>query len=97
MKLSGLKAAYALVVLCGLAYAFVELRSPNGIPGWLDKRREVHQYEVTNEQLHREIEEKQQRIKELESDPQTQDMIIRERLKLAAPGETVYIIPGKKK
>jgi cell division protein FtsB len=97
MKISIVKTAYALIVLCGVIYAFVALRGPNGIPALLDKRRQVHQYEVTNEQLHREIEQKQERILRLRNDPQEQEIEIRQRLKFAAAGEKIYIIDDKKK
>lgn len=97
MKISVVKTAYALIVLCGILYAFVELRGPNGIPGLLEKRRQVHEYEVSNEQLHREIEQKQERIQRLQTDPREQEIEIRQRLKLAGPGEKIYIIDEKKK
>lgn len=97
MRISVVKAAYALIVLCGIAYAFVELRGPNGIPGWMDKRRQVQEYEAGNEQLHRDIEQKQEKIRRLENDPREQEIEIRRRLKLAGPNEKVYIIEDKKK
>jgi cell division protein FtsB len=97
MRISIVKIAYALIVLCGIVYAFVELRGPNGIPGLLEKRRLVHEYELSNEQLHREIEQKQDRIQRLEKDPRELDIEIRQRLKLAGPGEKIYIIDDKKK
>jgi len=97
MRISIVKTAYALIVLCGIVYAFVELRGPNGIPGLLEKRRLVHEYEQSNEQLHREIEQKQDRIQRLEKDPRELDIEIRQRLKLAGPGEKIYIIDDKKK
>ena len=97
MKISVVKTAYALIVLCGILYAFVELRGPNGIPGLLEKRRQVHEYEVSNEQLHREIEQKQERIQRLQTDPREQEIEICQRLKLAGPGEKIYIIDDKKK
>jgi cell division protein FtsB len=97
MRISIVKTAYALIVLCGIVYAFVELRGPNGIPGLLEKRRLVHEYELSNEQLHREIEQKQDRIQRLEKDPRELDIEIRQRLKLAGPGEKIYIIDDKKK
>ena len=40
----------------------------------------------------REIAARQARIKLLESDPRAQEVEIRQRLKLAAPGEKVYIL-----
>jgi cell division protein FtsB len=97
MKISIVKIAYAFIVLCGIVYAFVALRGPNGLPGLFDKQRQVREYEATNEQLHREIEQKQQRIQRLQSDPREQEIEIRQRLKFAGPGEKIYIIDDKKK
>src|SRR5437660_4557798 len=97
MKISIVKLAYALIVLCGIVYAFIALRGTNGIPGLLDKRRQVREYELSNEQLHREIEQKQERIQRLGNDPREQEIEIRQRLKLAAPGEKIFIIDEKKK
>lgn len=97
MKISIVKTGYALIVLCGIVYAFMELRGPNGIPGLLDKRRQVQEFEIGNEQLHREIEQKQERIQRLRNDPQEQEIEIRQRLKFAGPGEKIYIIDDKKK
>jgi cell division protein FtsB len=97
MKISLVKTVYALIVLCGIVYAFAELRGPNGIPGLLDKRRQVREYEMSNEQLQREIEQKQERIQRLQNDPRAQEIEIRQRLKLAGPGEKIYIIDDKKK
>ena len=97
MKISIVKTAYALIVLCGIVYAFAELRGPNGIPGLLDKRRQVREYETSNEHLQREIEQKQERIQRLQNDPRAQEIEIRQRLKLAGPGEKIYIIDDKKK
>ena len=97
MKISLVKTVYALIVLCGIVYAFAELRGSNGIPGLLDKRRQVREYEMSNEQLQREIEQKQERIQRLQNDPRAQEIEIRQRLKLAGPGEKIYIIDDKKK
>jgi cell division protein FtsB len=92
MKISGVKTVYALIVLCGILYAFTVLRGPNGIPAMFEKRRLVQEYEVSNQELQREIEQKQQRIKRLESDPAEQELEIRQRMKLAKPGEKIYIL-----
>jgi len=97
MKISLVKTVYALIVLCGIVYAFAELRGPNGIKGLLEKRRQVREYEMSNEQLQREIEQKQERIQRLQNDPRAQEIEIRQRLKLAGPGEKIYIIDDKKK
>jgi cell division protein FtsB len=96
MRISGMKTAYALVVIIGLAYAFEALRGPSGIPGLIEKRRQVQEYETSNQQLQREIEQKQERIHRLESDPEQQELEIRQRLKLAGHGEKIYIFDDKK-
>jgi cell division protein FtsB len=97
MRISAVRTAYAIVVLCGIVYAFVALRGPNGIPGLLEKRRLVQEYEMSNEQLQRELEQKQERIRRLQNDPGQQEIEIRQRLKLAGPGEKIYILDDKKK
>jgi cell division protein FtsB len=96
MRISGVKAAYALVVICGLAYAFQALRGPSGVPGLIEKRLQVEEYESANQQLQREIEQKQERIHRLESDPEQQELEIRQRLKLAGHSEKIYIFDDKK-
>jgi cell division protein FtsB len=90
------KVTYAAVVGAGVVYAFIALQGPNGIPGLLEKRRQVKELELVNQKLHREIEEKQDRIKRLEQNPADQEFEIRQRLKLAKPDEKIYIIDGKK-
>ncbi len=92
MKISVVRTVYATVVLLGIVYAFVVLRGPNGIPGLLDRRRQVREYEQANRQLHQEIEQKQERIKRLRESPTEQEFEIRQRLKFARPDEKVYII-----
>lgn len=97
MKFSFLRALYALVVLCGVMYAFVELRGPNGIHAMIEKRRQVQELEGQNELLQKEIAQKQARIERLQSDPREQEIEIRQRLKLAAPNEKIFIIDENKK
>jgi len=97
MRISAGKTAYVLIVLCGILYAFVTLRGPNGLEGLIQKRQQVREFEAGNEQMRREIEQKQTRIQRLQSDPQEQEIEIRQRLKLAAPGEKIYIIDDRKK
>ena len=96
MKISAVKTAYAILVLAGIVYAFIVLRGPGGIPGLLEKRRLVHEYEETNQQLHREIEQKQQRLVRLKDSPAEQELEIRQKWKLTKPGEKIYILDQKK-
>src|ERR1700676_597329 len=91
MRNPALKTAYAVVVLAGVAYAFVALEGPNGIPALLAKRRQAAAYEQQNQQILRENVQKEQRIERLENNSIEQEMEIRQRLKLAKPGEKIYI------
>ena len=97
MKISAGKAAYVIIVLVGILYAFITLRGPNGIEGLIQKRAQVHDFESGNEELRREVEQKQTRIQRLQNNPQEQEIEIRQRLKLAAPNEKIYIIDDGKK
>ncbi len=95
MRFSLRKMVYSVVVLCGVAYAFVSLQGPNGIPALLERRKEIHRYEQENAQLERQIALHQQRILRLEQDPAEQEKEIRQRFKLAPPNEKIYILEGK--
>ena len=92
MRNPALKTVYAILVLGCVAYAFVELEGPNGIPALLAKRRQVAVYEQQNQQILRENVQKEQRIERLENNSIEQEMEIRQRLKLAKPGEKIYIL-----
>ena len=92
MRNPALKTAYAIVVLSCVAYAFVALEGPNGIPALLARRHQVAEYQQQNQQILRENAQKQQRIERLENNPIEQEMEIRQRLKLAKPGEKIYIL-----
>ena len=87
-----LKAAYAITVLGCVAYAFVALEGPNGIPALLAKRHQVAAYQQQNQEILRENTQKEQRIERLENNSIEQEMEIRQRLKLAKPGEKIYIL-----
>ena len=96
MNFSALKIGFAALAIAGIGFAFIELRSPGGIPGLIEKRRQVHELEDTNLTLEREIEQKKQRIQRLEDNPADQELEIRQKLKLSRPGEKIYI-PDQKK
>jgi cell division protein FtsB len=82
---------FALAFFAVVAYAFVSLRGPNGIPGLTQKQREITDMERRNAALAKEIERKQEHIKRLTNNPAEQELEIRDRLKLVKPNEKVYI------
>lgn len=92
MRISFVKAVYALLLVAGLGYAFITLRGPNGIAGMMERERQVREYEKGNQQLQREISLKKEYIDRLAGDPVEQEKVIRERYKLAKPGEKIFIL-----
>ena len=96
LRTPAIKAVYAFIVLSGVIYAFIVLRGPNGIPGLHAKQKMIQEYEQSNLKMQREIEEKQERIRRLQENPSEQEFEIRQRLKLAKPGEKIYILDDKK-
>lgn len=98
MKNQVLKAVYAVVLVAGIVYAFVELRGSGGIGALLQRRVLVSQYEAENQKLNQEIQHRQDRIQRLEQNPTEQEFEIRQRLKYAKPGEKIYLLdPSPKK
>jgi cell division protein FtsB len=95
MRFSLRRAVYSIVVLCGVAYAFVSLQGPNGIPALIERRKEIARYEHENTELRRQMALRQERIQRLEKDPAEQEKEIRQRYKLAPANEKIYILDGK--
>jgi cell division protein FtsB len=92
MKAPLTRSAYALAFLMVISYAFFTLRGPKGIPGLLERQRQIQETEKRNAALARRIEQKREHIKRLADDPAEQEKEIRQRLKLVHPGEKVYIV-----
>ena len=91
MKAPLIKATYLAAFLAAASYAFFTLRGPHGIPGLLEKQREIHEMEGKNAKLDQEIERMRDRIKRLATSPSDQELEVRQRLKLVKPGEKVFI------
>jgi cell division protein FtsB len=89
--------AYGTVALLVATYAFFALRGPQGIPGLLEKRRQIQELERRNTILAREIERKSARITRLRENQSDQDLEIRQRLKLLRPEEKVFILQDQEK
>jgi cell division protein FtsB len=98
MKAQLTRLAYVMAFLMVTSYAFFTLRGPRGIPGLLEKQRQIQETEKRNTALAREIEQKREHIRRLAGNPAEQEMEIRQRLKLVHPGEKIYIVgePEKK-
>jgi hypothetical protein len=95
MSLSRL--TYGVVFLLAASYAFFTLSGPRGISALLEKQRLIHQMEKRDTDLAQEIERKRERIQRLMANPGEQELEIRQRLKLARPGEEIYIVGAPEK
>ena len=95
MKAPLSRLAYIMAFFTVISYAFFTLRGPKGIPGLLERQRQIQEMEKRNTALAREIEQQRERIDHLTHDS---EMEIRQRLKLVHPGEKIYITgePDKK-
>ena len=97
MRWSFTKFVCAGAVLLILGYAFFALQGSQGIPGLMDKRRQIQELEKRNAGLAREIEEKRAHIDRLRENQSDQELEIRERLKLVKPDEKVFILQDQQK
>jgi cell division protein FtsB len=82
--------AVALLLLAG--YAFIALQGQQGVPGLMEKRRLIHEYEKKNADLARKIEEQRARIDRFSDGASGPELEIRQRLKLVKPDEKVFIL-----
>lgn len=92
MRFTPARYFYALAFLVIAGYAIFTLRGPTGVPGLLEKRREIEVLEKRNAALAQENERKREHIQRLTSNPAEQELEIRQRLKLVHPDEKVYIL-----
>lgn len=97
MRLSVPKFAYGAVFLAVAGLAVFTLRGPRGIPALIEKQRQVQVLEKRNADLAQEVERKRERIRRLSESPSLQELEIRQRLKLVAPRDKVYVLGDSKK
>jgi cell division protein FtsB len=86
-----------VAVLLIAGYAVVALGGPQGIPGLIEKRKQVQDLEKRNAALAREIEQKRARIGRLRDNEADQELEIRQRLKLVKPDEKVFMLQDQGK
>ena len=97
MKASLRRYAFALAFLMLASYGYVTLCGPRGLHALFEKQAQIRELEKRNEARIREIARKRDHIRRLENSPSEQELEIRERLKLARPGEKIFILGDSKK
>ena len=93
MKFSFQKSGMVIALLMVVAWGVIALRGPNGLPALAEKRRQIQELQEKNATLDAENKRKRERIEQLKTSPATQELEIRERLKLGRKGETQFILP----
>jgi cell division protein FtsB len=94
MNLLSRNAGLCILLAIVAAFVMMALRGPTGVPALMHKRREIQLLQERNATLAAENDRKRQRIEKLKHDPDEQQLMIRERLKLLKPGETQFVVPG---
>lgn len=92
MRISFPKVAFGCLLLVGTGYGVTVMRGPHGFAGLAEKRRQIELLEKQNEDLHRQIAAKREKLGRLEKNPDELALEIQERLKLVKPNSTVYIL-----
>jgi cell division protein FtsB len=82
--------AYVMIFLVAVGCAF--LAFPQGMHAWREKQREIQEMEQRNASLARQVQREKDYINRLKSNPASQELEIRKRLKLLHPEEKVYIM-----
>jgi hypothetical protein len=90
---AGLAAAFALAI----AYGWIALRGPQGLPALIEKHREIRRLEEQNAIQKHENQLRLERVQRLQNSRSEQEMEIRKQLKLLRPGETTFILPDPPK
>ena len=91
------KLGYTVLAVTLITGAGFALRGPQGVSGLREKLKEIDELQEQNATLTKEVQEKQDRIQQLKSNPAAQEEEIRRRYKLLKPGETTFILPDAPK
>lgn len=82
----------ALVVLCAVLMAS-EIFGAHGLVALRRQEKDLESLQRRIQQLQRENSQLEMQIQALKSDPKTIEKQAREQLRLARPGETIYVLP----
>ncbi len=84
------------MILIAVLLAYHVFAGTNGIGVYFKKQDENRALQQELDQLRKENEDLNHRVKALKSDPQTIEKEAREQLKYAKPGEVIYVMPEQK-
>ncbi len=84
--------ALALIVLTLVVH---EIFGENGYLAMRQKRKELQTLQLEIERLKQENQQLEKQIKGLKTDPEAIEKLAREQMKMARPGELIYVLPEK--
>jgi cell division protein FtsB len=84
--------ALALMVLTLIVH---EIFGENGYLAMRRKQQEFESLQLQIEKLKQENQRLEEQIKSLKSDPKAIEKLAREQMKMARPGELIYVLPDK--
>jgi cell division protein FtsB len=90
------RAALLTLVLIAFALTVHEVFGDHGYFSLRRRRQELQSLEQQVQQLKQENQQLEQEIKALKSDPKAIEKLAREQMKLAKPGEIIYVLPERK-
>jgi cell division protein FtsL len=89
------RALLMVLVLLAVALTVHEIFGERGYFALRRRRQELQNLQQQVKQLQEENQKLEQQIKGLQSDPKAVEKLAREQMKLAKPGEIIYVLPGK--
>jgi hypothetical protein len=97
LRAAARRTGWAAALTLALAYGWIALRGPQGLPALIEKHREIRRIEEENAIQRHENQLRRERVQRLEHSRSEQEMEIRKQLKLLRPGETTFILPDAPK
>ena len=89
------RALLMVLVLLAVALTVHEIFGERGYFALRRRRQELQNLQQQVKQLQEENQKLEQQIKGLKSDPKAVEKLAREQMKLAKPGEIIYVLPDK--
>jgi cell division protein FtsB len=87
------RAALLALVLIAIALTVHEVFGDRGFLAVRRRRQELQMLQEQVQKLQQENQKLEEQIKALKSDPKAIEMLAREQMKLAKPGELIYVLP----
>jgi len=89
------RAAFLALALVFIALLVHQIFGEHGYMAMRRQRKELEALQQQIQQLQQENQQLEKQIEELKSDPKAIEKLAREKMRLARPGEIIYVLPEK--